>query len=157
MRSKTAALGTFSDLPWLARSQASTPSCKGPGRWAWWKSSLPALPCGAGFCASRPRKPRASRRGPGEAPEHVVQDPAIAEIVELIEGVDRRAQRHRALLAARKDDVALEPLHRLDLAQADEAHGLVALEVKRLPRHAVGEDERQNAHADQVRAMDALE
>ena len=41
--------------------------------------------------------------------------------------------------------------------QATDRDGLVALEAERLPRRAFLEHQRQHAHADQIRAMDALE
>src|SRR5262249_9793358 len=50
------------------------------------------------------------------------------------------------------------PLTWLDLAvQPADRHLLVTPEAERLPRSALLEAERQHAHADQVRAMDALE
>src|SRR5215467_6330127 len=92
-----------------------------------------------------------------ELSQHEVQDAAVAEIVELVERIDRRAQGDRALLAARISDSGLEPLHRLDLGKPAQAHGLVTLEVERSPRRTLGKHERKHTHADQVRAVDALE
>src|SRR5215470_5040709 len=65
-----------------------------------------AWPFGSGGCLHHRRAqalPAAPQDGlgvrPREAAQHVVQDAAVAEIVELIEGVDRGPERHGVLLA----------------------------------------------------------
>src|SRR5919109_3339422 len=94
----------------------------------------------------------------GEPPEHVVQDAAVLEIVELFQRVDPRDQRHALEAAVGPDDFRDQALMRLQLAgDAADRHRFVSLEAEGLPRRALLEHERQHAHADQVGAVNALE
>ena len=79
-----------------------------------------------------------------------MQNAAVPEIVELVERIDAGAQRHGALRAVAIGDVRLDPLTWLDVGQAQQGHGLRTCQLDRLPAHAFGEDERQDAHADQI-------
>ncbi|MBG9885618.1 hypothetical protein ABE10_03255, partial [Bacillus toyonensis] len=100
-----------------------------------------------------------------ERAEHVLQDAAVAVVVGLAGGVDaddrveldrllalRRelARRRRDLDRLRRDSLVqlLKPLDRDDLG---------AVEAQRLPGLADGELQRHDAHADEVRAVDAFE
>src|SRR3546814_11331680 len=51
----------------------------------------------------------------------------------------------------------LDILARADVADAVDREGFRAVELERLTRHAFGELQREHAHADEVRAVDALE
>jgi len=70
----------------------------------------------------------------------------------------RQTSGQRFEAAVGGDDLGDHALSRLDLAMQP-ANGdlLVALEPERLPGRSFLEAQRQHAHADQVRAMDALE
>src|SRR5215210_3536172 len=93
-----------------------------------------------------------------ELTQHVLQDAAVAEVFELVEGIDAADERHLLDLAVRRGDLGGEPLSRLQLAgDAAQRDRLVALEAERGPRGLADEDERHHAHADEVRAVDALE
>ena len=54
-------------------------------------------------------------------------------------------------------DLHLELLLRLDAREAEDVDGLVAFDAERLGGIAAEELQRQDAHADQVGAVDALE
>src|ERR1700694_3637767 len=98
------------------------------------------------------------RRLGGELAQNVLQDAAVLEVFELIERVDAGDQRHALPDAVGRNDLGDQPLSRLELAvQAADRHLLAALEAERLPRGSFLEAEWDNAHADQVRAVDALE
>src|SRR5262249_35008975 len=106
---------------------------------------------------SQHRDPPGSSRAFGKAAQHEVQDAAVLEIVELVERVDARKQRDGALRSVAIGDFGLDPLAWVDLAQALQAHRLDTGQAERLPGGPFREHERQYAHADQVRAVDALE
>src|ERR1700760_2636825 len=89
--------------------------------------------------------------------QHVLQNAAVLEVFELVIGVDAAEQWHPRQLAVGRDDLGHQPLPRLELAmQAADRDLLVALEPERLPGGAFLEAQWDDAHADQVRAMDAL-
>src|SRR5215207_10741344 len=121
----------------------------------------------AGFGAFGPVRPpeeqpaRPGRSAPAlgrELTQHVLQDAAVAEVFELVERIDAADERHLLDLAVRRGDLGGELLSRLQLAgDAAQRHRLVALEAERGPRGLADEDERHHAHADEVRAVDALE
>src|SRR5271166_3217103 len=99
-----------------------------------------------------------ARRSRRQLPQHIRENPAVAEIFELVERVDPAGQRHARRLAVGIADLGVQRLARLQVfAEAVDRHGLVALEAQRLPARPLLEHERQDAHADEVRAMDALE
>src|SRR6266508_1847098 len=102
-----------------------------------------------------------ANRGPGfseNLAQHERQDAAVLVVVHLDRRVD--AQQHldlllRSVLAA--DDerrFLLRPDARFDAGNDDD---LVPLDSERLHRIVAGELEREHAHADEVRAVDALE
>src|SRR6202020_2591547 len=69
-----------------------------------------------------------------ELPQHVGQDPAVAEIFELVQRVDPAGERHAPPHAVGAYDLGMQGLTRLEaLAQAMDGDGLVAPEAKRLP------------------------
>src|SRR5262249_22474152 len=88
--------------------------------------------------------------------QHVVQDAAVLEVLALFRRIDahphfeldRRARRRRC---DDGDDF------RRAAVQPDDLEGLLAGEPERLRVLAFLELQRQHAHADQVRAVDALE
>src|SRR5579883_2483204 len=115
-----------------------------PSRWG--EGVGIALTCGA------------SSRRLHHAAQHILQNPAMAEIFELIERVDAAEQRHRVDLAIRAMDAAGQLDARLQArGDAENVEPLAAVELQALAIGAVLELERQYAHADEVRAVDALE
>jgi len=87
-----------------------------------------------------------------------LQDAAVAEVLELVERIDAADDRllaRRALGIADPQDQLLarpEPV-----GDAGDVEHLVAVKLERLPRRALFELQRQDTHAHQVRAVDALE
>src|SRR5882757_8167826 len=94
----------------------------------------------------------------GQLTQDVLQDAPVLEVIKLVEGIDAADQRDALEAAVGGDDLGDHALAWLDLAMQP-ANGdlLVALEPERLPGCPFLEAQRQHAHADQVRAMDALE
>src|SRR5436305_11372198 len=93
-----------------------------------------------------------------QMPQYVLQDAAVLEVIELIEGIDAAHQRNALERAVRRDDFGDQPLARLQISvQAADRHRLVPFEPKRMPRGAFLEHQWDHAHSDQVRTMDALE
>src|SRR5215470_2429629 len=97
-------------------------------------------------------------RSSRELSQHVLQDAAVLEVFQLVERIDARDQRNALQSAVGRHDLGDQPLARLELAvQATDRDLLAALEAERLPRGSLLETEWDHAHADQVRAVDALE
>src|SRR5262249_10160328 len=93
-----------------------------------------------------------------ELAQHVVQNAAVPEIFELVDGIDAAYQRDPLEAAVGGDDLGDHALARLDLAvQPADRDLLVAPQPQGLPRWALLEAERKHAHPDQIGAMDALE
>src|SRR6266851_8623992 len=87
-----------------------------------------------------------------------MQDAAVLEIIELFQRIDAREQRYTLEGAVGPDDFRDQALMRFELAgDAADGHGLVAPDAERLPRGALLEHQRQYPHADQIRAVNALE
>ncbi len=90
--------------------------------------------------------------------QDVLQNTAILEVFEFVERIDAADQRNTLERTVRRNDLGNQTLARLEIAmQAANGHGLIALEPERLPRRAFLEHEWDDAHPDEVRAMDALE
>src|SRR5690606_24935467 len=88
----------------------------------------------------------------------VLQNAAVAQILEFLERIDAADQRDALQFAVRPDDLGDQPLPRLELAlQATDGDLLAAFEADRLPRRAFLEYQRNDAHAHQIGAVDALE
>src|SRR5713101_6600103 len=93
-----------------------------------------------------------------QLPQHVLQDAAVLEVVELVQRIDAANHWNALEAAVGGDDLGDHALARLDLAvQPADGHLLVATQPERLPGRALLEAQRQHAHADEVRAMDAFE
>jgi hypothetical protein len=90
-------------------------------------------------------------------PEHKRKNAAVLVVVDLDRRVD--AQRHRQLLAAAigARHHQLRVASRSQQRIGNHVDQLVALQAQRLPGVAPLELQGQNAHADQVAAVDALE
>src|SRR2546423_11731323 len=87
-----------------------------------------------------------------------MQQAAVAEVVDVSLRVETREQAQLVVPAIAARDRALESAPRRDAAaNASDVENLVALERERRARHVGGKLERQHAHADEVRAVDALE
>src|SRR5690606_37328442 len=90
-----------------------------------------------------------------QAPQHVLQDAAVAVVVGLTRGVDAydRVELHAGVGG---------DLHRagggavVQLGHAGDGEGLLAGQAEGVGRVALRELQRQDAHADEVRAVDAL-
>src|SRR3954469_14921284 len=90
--------------------------------------------------------------------QHVLENAAVLEVIELVEGIDPANQRYPLKRSAAHHDLGNQALARLEFPmQAAERDLLIALEAQGLPRSAFLEYQRHHAHADQVRAVDALE
>src|SRR5262249_33715974 len=84
----------------------------------------------------------------GEPPQHVLQDTAVAEIIQLIGGIDPADQRHAFETAVGGDDFRLQPLMRLEIAmQAANGDLLVAAQSEHLPPGALFPNPPNDAHA----------
>src|SRR5262245_11813501 len=93
-----------------------------------------------------------------QLPQHVVQDSAVLEVIELVHGINPADQRNPLEPAIGRDDLGDHALARFDLAvQPADRHLLVAPEAERLPGGTLLKAQGQNAHTDQVGAVDALE
>src|SRR5580704_18451514 len=69
--------------------------------------------------------------------QHVLQDAAVAEVVELVQRIDAADERNAPQPAVGGDDLRHQALVRLELAlQAPDGDLLAALEAERLPRGA---------------------
>src|SRR5699024_8722023 len=96
----------------------------------------------------------------GERPQHVLQDAAVAEVLRLTGGVDTddRVELHGgAVLLGGGDRDRLRDRSVVQRGDAGEREGLRAVQAQRLGVLALGELQGQHAHADEVRAVDALE
>ena len=90
--------------------------------------------------------------------EHVLQDAAVLVIVQLIRRIDTADQRHALKPAVRRNDLREQTLMRFQVAvQAANGDKLVTLEAERLPRGVLLEHQRDDAHADKVGTVNALE
>src|ERR1051326_8839027 len=90
--------------------------------------------------------------------QHVLQNAAVLEVVELVDRVDAANQRYPLECAVAGDDLGDQSLARFELAmQAADGDLFVALHAKRLPGGAFLEYQWEHAHSNQVRPVDALE
>ena len=87
-----------------------------------------------------------------------MKNAAVFEIVQLVERIDAADQWHTLEAAIGRNDLGDQPLPRLELAmQTANRDLLVAPEAKRLPRTALFEAQRQNAHSNEIGAVNAFE
>src|SRR5512135_24356 len=87
-----------------------------------------------------------------------MQNAAVSVVIQLVERIDSAQQGNPLQCTVARNDFGGQLLTRLQLAlQSAYGYFLVTLQSDRLPGRAFLEGERQHAHADQVRAMDALE
>src|SRR5690606_14240284 len=96
------------------------------------------------------------RSGGGELAEHVVQDAAVHVVLLLLRRVDPHARVERRLLAVRLRRGDADPVDAV-AAEPFDIEDLGAVESEALRVLAVEELQRQHAHSDQIRAVDALE
>src|SRR5215212_4216269 len=90
--------------------------------------------------------------------QDVLQNAAVLEIFQLVVGVDTADQRHALQGTVSRDNLGHHALARLQITvQAANRNLLAALQTQRLPRRAFLEAEWDNAHADQIGTVDALE
>src|SRR5690606_32118062 len=100
-----------------------------------------------------------------ERPQHVLQDAAVAVVVRLTGRVDtHRGVERDGLLALRRELAGLRrDLHGLrgdalvELLKTLDRHDLGAVQAERLPALTRRELQRNDAHADEVGAVDPLE
>src|SRR5579859_423380 len=91
-------------------------------------------------------------------PQHILQDAAMPVVLDLVEGIDPAGHGHVLLRPIRPRDGHGNIHARLDAgSDAGNVEDLRAVELQGLAGHAVLELQRQEAHTDQVRAVDALE
>src|SRR6185295_16829744 len=90
--------------------------------------------------------------------QHILQDAAVLEVVELIERIDPTNQWNALERTVRRNDFGDQPLPRLEVpVQPTDRDGLVAAQAERLPGRSLLEHEWDHAHPDQVGPVDALE
>src|SRR5947208_9771523 len=90
--------------------------------------------------------------------QYVVQNPAVSEVLELVERVDAAEQLDLLHLAGGSMDATDEVAPRLEaLRHAENVVALGAVELETLARGAVLELQREHTHAHEVRAVNALE
>src|SRR5262249_37810350 len=93
-----------------------------------------------------------------ELAQHVVQNAAVPEIFELVDGIDAAYQRDPLEAAVGGDDLGDHALARLDLAAPPADRDLLVAQQAPAPAgRALLEAERKLARPDQVGAMDAPE
>src|SRR5262249_51470043 len=102
------------------------------------------------------RRPEISA-GLGQPPQNIVKNTAVFEVENLVLGIDpaKRLDLLDAAIVASDAQIYAPP--GCEFAHARDGHSLGAGQLELIPAHAVEELQRQHAHADQVRAMDALE
>ena len=96
-------------------------------------------------------------RGFEEVAQHIVQNAAILEVIELIQRIYASDEINLPPLAVRARERRLKALARLEARKPFNGHELRPGDLMREAGFAIGKLERHDAHADQVRAMDALE
>src|SRR5262245_30359093 len=89
--------------------------------------------------------------------QHILQDPAVPEVVEFVQRIDAADHRHVLHGPVAERDPGIHLLARLDAVQTIDRDRLVALQLERSPGSAFLEDKGDDTHAHQIRAMDALE
>src|SRR5690606_23745198 len=87
----------------------------------------------------------------------VRQNAPVLEVFDLVERIDAADERHGEPASVALGQAGLYHLARFQSIETFEAYHLAAVETERLPARAGFEDERDDAHADEVGAMDALE
>src|SRR3546814_14008820 len=75
----------------------------------------------------------------GEVPQHVLEDAAVEEIFQLVDGIDPAAGGEPLGLAVGAGEGDLDILARADVADAVDREGFRAVELERLKRHALGD------------------
>src|SRR3712207_4557553 len=143
--------------PSAMSNRTTSPSSFSPTRWA---SVPPICPAPTSAIFFRAMGDRSLLRGgvlSCELTQDVVQDATVAEVLDLVERIDPAHERHFFDGAVRGRDLSRQLLTRLQVArQPADRDGLVALQPKARPRRVALEHERRHAHADEVRAVDAL-
>src|SRR6186713_2509480 len=121
--------------------------------------------------SSRPQPPRrarrrwrgrATRKSPyawiissgGQLAQNILQDAAVEEIFQLVDGVDPATGQEGLGRAVGAGEDHLDILARADLRDVLDGEALRSVQAERLARDAFGELKRQHTHADQVRAVD---
>src|SRR6185437_12377167 len=103
-------------------------------------------------------RPPSSRRLPQQAAQHVLQDAAVPEVFDLVERIDAADHLLLAHAAIRVVDAHRQLHARPDPGGgADDVDRLLAGQLQTLAADPVAELQWQHPHADQVRAVDALE
>src|SRR5690606_36062039 len=92
-----------------------------------------------------------------EVAQHVLQDAAVLEVLQLVQRIDTAEQRHFLHLTVGIGDLGGHRRARLDGLDAINLDRLVTLEAELCPACLLGEDKRHNAHSNQVGAVDAFE
>src|SRR5688572_5018797 len=110
-----------------------------------------ALPAHGPGRARWPQATGAPARSCREFPQHILEDAAVEEIFQFVDGIDAAAGEEGFGAAVGAGEFDLNLLTRAEAADAGNGEGFVALEAERFAGHAVRELERQDAHADQVR------
>jgi hypothetical protein len=88
--------------------------------------------------------------------QDVVQDTAVLEVFEFIERIYPTPDRNLFGRTIGKRDLGSQGLKRRKIGKAANHYNLVTFEAERLPTRALIKNERQHAHADQVRSVNAL-
>src|SRR4051794_6461231 len=86
-----------------------------------------------------------------QLPQHELQDAAVLVVLALLEGVDAHRRRELGVASLHRH------LGRVAAVESGDRDLLLAREAERLRGLALGELQRQHAHAHEVRAVDALE
>ena len=93
-----------------------------------------------------------------QVPQHVMENPAVTEVFELVHRVDPRLQADAGRRPEAARDLGLEHLARPQLpGQPTNCHFFITDKAKHLPAFAFLELQRNDAHADEVGAVNALE
>src|SRR5712691_1316443 len=89
--------------------------------------------------------------------QHRVQDAAVAVALDLDGGVDTASGDEVDPLAVGLERRDLDGLTRFQVVVESDLEGFGAVEIKEFSRFTFAELQRQDTHADEVRAVDALE
>ena len=113
--------------------------------------------CGGGRILAAWPRPRQNGSGGCEIAQHVVQDAAVLEVLDLVERIDAAEERHFERRAVGRVISASIFWRGLTLARPSIATVSSPLRPSDCQVVPVLEGERHDAHADEVGAMDALE
>src|SRR4029079_10832 len=86
-----------------------------------------------------------------------MENAAVLEILDFVEGFDPALHRNTCGRSIRARDVEADHLARLDLGESLDRDTVTACDTERVPGSALCEGKWRNAHADEIRTVNAFE